>query len=246
MKQMDLFDELTYIDDAFVLEAHETPVLQHSRFTLRRTVVLLAAVITVVAMSVAAVATMTEDPDTKLLMLWNKMVRGGHQGSFSYDDNYRYELHQNPETLDDREVEINTFYVCSLNHAKLRVVCEGETLEVKLEAMVLMDDGQVRYKSRTIQGDGEVTVALDNLIAGEPGAIIYLRRTTSLLGNEGWETLHPWNTYIADDFGYPVPVGTDVRFPDMRYNYDGRGSSQTEELPAPIIPDNSNIIDMVQ
>lgn len=243
MKPMDLFDELTYIDEGFVLEAHETPAPRHSRLTLRRAAVLLAAVIAAVVMSVAAVATMTEDMDAKLLSLWSEMAKDGYYGYFGYDDNYRYELHRYMEELDDREVEIGLVHFYNLSHAELRVFCEGETLEVKLEAMVLMDDGQVKYKSRTIQGDGEVTVTVDNLIAGEPGVIVHLQRTISLLGQEGWMAFSSRSNSIAGEFGYQVPIGTDIRFPNKRYNYDGRApqGAAEEEQDASIYKKNTRI-----
>lgn len=234
MKRMDLFDELTYIDEAFVLEAHETPVPRHSRFSLRRAAVLLAAVLTVIGMSVAAVATSTEDWKLRLFLLWEQYSFQEDSGYFNHNGGVSFDIHTVSERIDEQKILCSLINVYQKEEAATYAACDGVTLEVKLEAMIMGNDGTVRYRSRTIQGDGEVTAVLNNVVAGDAGTILYVRSTVSALGNEECKPLYQSRTYYPTEFGFAIPVGTDARFPDTRYgNYDGRNSSQSIDLTLP-------------
>lgn len=254
MKRMELFDELTYIDDAFILEAHETPVPRHSRFTLRRAAVLLAAVVTVLGMSVAAVATMTEDWKLRLFLLWDHYSFREDTGYFDHHGGVSCDIHTVSWNADEEKILCSMMNVYQEDRAVTYAASDGVTLEVKLEAMVLGNDGIVRYKSRTIQGDGEVTVILDNVIAGEAGTILHVRSTVSALDTEEWIPLYQARNYYPQDFGFQIPVGTDARFPDTKYgNYDGRFSTQSIDLTLPedtqaqvIVPEKSNVVIVIE
>ena len=53
MNELDLFDELTFIDERLILEAHETPARRHHFCGVRRAAVLIAAVMMLVVTTVA-------------------------------------------------------------------------------------------------------------------------------------------------------------------------------------------------
>lgn len=228
MKPMDLFDELTYVDEAFILEAHETPAAGQTHFCFCRVGALLAAVIAVVAMSVAVVATMTEDLDFRVQYLWRRYVDKGI-GYMGLEGNTWIELDSVAVELDDREAIVDSYCAFTPENAKVFASCDNETLEIKLEAMILMEDGQVHYLQNTVQGEGTALAQLGNLISGNEGTLIHVRHTILVHGQVIEAFVYPKTRYLPPTFGFRIPVGTDPRFPDMKENYDGRAEPQVTE-----------------
>ena len=76
MTELDLFDELTFLEDDLILEAHEVPARKIIRFRgLRRVAVLVAAVMTVIALSLSAVA---GDWDVTPMSIYEKYAEDGN------------------------------------------------------------------------------------------------------------------------------------------------------------------------
>lgn len=251
MKPMDLFDELTYVDEAFILEAHETPAARQTHFRFRRFGALLAAVIAVVAMSVAVVATMTEELNIRL---WQYYTETGHSASFERNGDVAIERDSFIMEGDENRILVERQSTYTVEEAQSHIVCDGRSLQVMMEAMVLMDDGQVKYTFRTKQGNGEVNIHLNNVVSGTEGTLANVRITVSVLYENEWTQLYQVNRYLPMHLGFQIPVGTDVRFPDMRYIYDGRATQEETTPPTmsadteaeAIVPEGSNVVVIIE
>ena len=91
---------------------------------------------------------------------------------------------------------------------------------VRLEAMVLLPDNRVEYKYVRSEGEGPISLSLDHMVDGEAGILIHVRATTYIPDTS---IMSQTSKYLPHDLGFDLPVGTDARFPDSRFNYDGRG-----------------------
>lgn len=254
MKPMDLFDELTYVDETFILEAHETPVVRQTHFGFRRFCALLAAVMMLLMMTVGVVAVSTEEWKLQMFLLWEQYSFREDTGYFNHNREVSFDIHTVSEHIDAQQVLCSFINVYQKDEAATYAACDGVALEVKLEVMVMGDDGIVRYRSRTIQGDGEVTATVNNVIAGEAGTILHVRSTISALNGEEWIELYQSREYYPPEFGFAIPVGTDARFPDTRHgNYDGRAEPQSVDLTLPedtqkevIWDEKSNVVIVIE
>ena len=239
MNEFELFDELTFIDDDLILEAHETPV-RHIRFGgVRKAAVLIAAVMMLVVTTVAtggdfgiprpkgwisgnAATVCNTDYENKVLTVHDEGV-------------YSIEKFGPPT--------VPALSVTTANATQMRTEaeCMGQQIQIIQEAMILMPDGVCHYKAQITEGTDTVTAVMDNRIDGVAGEIANIRYTVSVLvdeehdtawrqttpGPDGkvWSLLQNFNVFLPTQLTYDFPVGVDARFPDMKYNYDGRNSA---------------------
>lgn len=236
MKELEFFDAMTEIDDAYVLEAHETAdhrsPIRFSGF--RRAAVLAAAVMMLVVTTMA-----TGDFGVIRPKGW---VRGNSTTSFDMDrenrimtvyDGGTYALDDGP---DDTPAESLTR--ASAEQILTETECHGQELQIIQEAMILMDDGRVEYKAQITEGTDKVIAVVDNQVDGEPGEITNVRCTVAVLTEEAdqdawrqstpgpdgksWTLLQTWSAFLPTQLGYDYPQNVDFRFPDNQFNYDGR------------------------
>lgn len=241
MNQLDLFDELTFIDDDLILEAHETPAQR--RFfpvgSLRRAAVVIAAVMLLVVTTVASGG----DFGIQRPKGW---VMGNSTGTCDMDyenqtiiirDEGVYALHQ-LAIPDIPAVSITTAHATEM---RTETECMGQQIQIIQEAMILMPDGVCQYKAQITEGTDTVVAVMDNLVDGVAGEIANIRYTVSVLVDEDhdsycrqttpgpdgkvWSLLQNWNVFLPSQLNYDFPLGVDARFPDMKYNYDGRNSA---------------------
>lgn len=218
MNEFDLLDELTSIDDDLILEAHETPVRRPLRFRgLRKAAILAAAVMVLVVSAVAGdwnfnaariARTYATEPDT---------------GHIWVEDGVWYRVDNNsiyPNGQKDHYVLSEVFTPDELQYY---VVCEGHSIKVTLEAMILFGDDRVEYKQVSSTQTDQVSLMMDNYVNGEAGTIIHVRSSLEIKVKDEWKEYHGGHCYLPTQIGFKVPYGIDARFPDMQYNYDGRG-----------------------
>lgn len=184
MNDFELFDSLTDIDDAFILEAHEVPASRwsYSRFGgLRRAAVLIAAVM------VLAVTVMATGGDLPIApgIVWGEMYSmvsidwtGGDTRVFQEDSG--------AIEVDGTEYGYHLY----TTHGSMRAVASmdldsGENLEVVFEAYLLMPDGTREYKILSKQGTGHVAVFMTNQIDGKFGSILTIRASFYRLTQTG-------------------------------------------------------------
>ena len=218
MTELDLFDELTFLDDELILEAHEVPARKIIRFRgLRKAAVLVAAVMAMLTLSLTAVA---GDLEITPLSLYEK---------YGWNENYCYLWHSRGKCygvrdadieLDDATYRMVYSHVCTTAEAQTYIVCEGAELLVRLEAMILMPDNRMEFKSVRAEGRDSVQLELDHMVDGEAGILVHVR---SLVFIPDTPVKQDYSHYLPNALGFEIPVGIDARFPDMRYNYDGRG-----------------------
>lgn len=235
MKELELFDAMTEIDDAYVLEAHETPVRKPIRFRgLGRVAVIAAAVMALVITTTATGGLGIARP--------RGWIRGNTTTSYDMDQENRimavydrgtYAIDNGP---DDTPAESRT--LASAEQIRTESECQGQQLQVIQEAMILMDDGSVEYKAQVTEGTNTVIAVMDNLVDGKPGDIANVRCTVAVLtaeadqdpwrlstpGPDGhsWTLLQSWSAFLPTQLGYEYPQNVDFRFPDRQFNYDGR------------------------
>lgn len=236
MNEFDIFDELTFIDDDLILEAHETPSRKPIRFRgLGRAAVIAAAIMVLVITTTATGGMGIARP--------RGWIRGNTTTSYNMDQENRimtvydrgtYALDDGP---DDTPASSRT-QACA-EQIRTETECQGQQLQVIQEAMILMEDGSVEYKAQTTEGTNTVIAVMDNLVDGEPGDITNVRCTVAVLTEEAdqspwrlstpgpdgnsWTLLQSWSAFLPTQLGYDYPSGVDFRFPDMQFNYDGRG-----------------------
>ncbi len=241
MNQMDLFDELTFIDDDLILEAHEKPASwPHLRLGgLRKAAVLIAAVMLLV---VSALATGGEFGVPRP----QGWVRGN--ATTRYDTDYENQamiIHDMGVYAIQHGEEANvpaiTLTRAHATEIWSKTECQGYQIQIIQEAMILMPDGKCHYKAQVTEGTDKVVAVMDNLLDGVAGEIANVRLTVCVLTPEGdqdydrhtipgpdgmeWTLLQTWNGFLPTQVGTDFPVGVDARFPDMQYNYDGRDSA---------------------
>lgn len=239
MKELDFFDAMTEIDDAYVLEAHESAAHRSTAWFggFRRAAVLAAAVMMVV---VTVVAT---GGDLGILRP-SGWVRGDVGMDFDMDYENRVMIIQDSGTYNvegDQDIPAESITEASATQLRTETVCQGEQVQIIQEAMILMDDGHSEYKSQVTEGTDAVVAVMDNLVDGMPGMICNVRLTVAVLTEEAdsiygrqtipgpdgkiWVLLQNWNMFLPTQLHFEYPVNVDFRFPDMQYNYDGRGSA---------------------
>lgn len=251
MNHEELFDELTYIDDDLILEAYEEPASRRSPLrlrSLRRVAALIAAVMVLVGLSAAAVAVANDGWNLRLLNLWQDSAPEQGYHHFWRDSEIAYDVGSSTISVGGQNIPFSSASMCSTEKALDLFVCNGYTLEARLEAMILLEDGSMAYKSHTIRGSSQLTNELDNRILEETGTILNVRRTFSVLVEDEWIQFYSNTSYLPSNSGVLVPTGTDARFPDMRYNYDGRktqDSSEDWDSEAQVILQNDTDIIMV-
>lgn len=219
MKELDLFDAMTDIDDVYVLEAHESAAHRSpARFGgFRRAAVLIAAVMMMVATVMAGRGSNALRPSG-----W---VMGNSTTRFDSDGTTEFVRDEGIYAVDEREIPAISYTRADTQQIETKTTCEGEQIQIILEAMILMEDDHCEYKAMTDEGRDEITVVMDNNVDGETGTIMNVRNTVSVLGEDGWTLLQTWNAFLPTQIGFEYPSGIDFRFPDMQYNYDGRGSA---------------------
>lgn len=243
MKEYDLFDALSDIDDRYILEAHQRPLskLVSLRSKVRRTAA--AALAACVALMLPVVADGWQLSTEGLLLFY------GFSDQQNYSMSGRDGLMQvinNSICLDGSEIpysaacDLDTVYlkvqVVSKNRGvKIHHEIEGASgriavvksfpMKLLLEAMVLMEDGRVLYRQTEAEGLEELNLTMDNIVDGEEGIIINVRLTILFQATGGWVEAEQRSWYLPGRMGFSVPAGTDARFPDMQYNYDGRGEA---------------------
>lgn len=221
MNEFELFDELTFIDDDLILEAHETPV-RHIRFGgVRKAAVLIAAVITVVALSLTAVA---GDWEITPVALYEKYASNENICYLWHSRGMCYGIRDEELELDDSTYKMVYSHVCTTTEAQTYIVCEGAELLVRLEAMILMPDDRMEFKSVRAEGKDSVQLELDHMVDGEAGILVHVR---TLVFIPNTPVKEHYSHYLPQALGFEIPVGTDARFPDMKHdnNYDGRNSA---------------------
>ena len=235
MKQDALFDALTNIDDELILQAHETPTPHRIHHPLRRTAAVIAAVTALVAMTIVVAA---DRSDNKFNLPGYPME--GYVWYSTESPAYKWSDKTICYHADTLPVELNSLgnpqsfsSSYSAEQVKSKLMSHGETLKLNLEEMVLMADGEIKYKKADSIGTDIVVGVIDNSVEGETGTIVHVRLTFSAFRNGQWEQLYQYTEYLPNVLDLDVPYGTDVRFPDMQYNYDGR--YEPEEAQAPLV-----------
>ena len=212
MKELDFFDAMTQIDDAYVLEAHESAAHRSpARFGgFRRAAVLIAAVMMMVATVVAAGGDfITISPRVR----YNS-------------DSYWYEMvhSEQSDTINVNGTE-HTYLVYTTLSPERAVASmrfdSGETLEVIFEVDIRMDDGTIKHKCETKQGTQRVVAFLSNEVDGEKGIILQARTCFIRITEDGTkETVANWREsmspmFFEDETQCPtaeaiLPEGSDV------------------------------------
>lgn len=198
MKELEFFDALTGIDDAYVLEAHETPDHRSTvRFGgFRRAAVLAAAVMMMV---VTVVATGGDFPISSGFV-WGDMYS---MVNFNWIDR---DITVQQEDRGSIEVAGNdySYHIYSTHGGKRGVASmrldSGEMLEVVFEAYVLMPDGTLQYKVVSKQDTGRVAVFLTNEVEGESGHILTIRASFYRLTESGERILVRSWTNLLEQF----------------------------------------------
>ena len=228
MTELDLFDELTFLDDDLILEAHEIPARKLIRFRgLRRAAVLVAAVMAMVALSLTAVA---GDSEITPGVLHEKYAKDGNYGYMWYGFGKCYGVDSSDIEVDRTAYHIDYSHVCTAARAETYTVCKGANLRVTLEATILMPDNSVEYKFVAAEGTDSVTMELDHMVDGEAGTLVCVRSRIFIQSASGRSNANDWQMegehfhYLPQAIGFQLPNGVDVRFPDSKFTYDGRGS----------------------
>lgn len=218
MNEFDLFDELTFIDDDLILEAHETPSRKPIRFRGLRKVAILAAAVMVLVMSAVA-----GDWNFYAARIAQTYATEPNTGRIWIEDGVWYHVDNEYFCMNGQEIDFMLSEVFSPQELQYYAVCNGESIRVTLEAMILMEDERMEYKKVTSTQEDQVSLTMDNYANGEAGTIINVRRSLEIKVNDEWLEFDGGYCYLPTQIGFKVPYGLDTRFPDMQYNYDGRG-----------------------
>ena len=218
MNEFDIFDELTFLDDDLILEAHETPTRQPIRFRgLGKAAVLIAAVMMLIMTAVAS------DWSFRAADVAQTYATEPNTGHIWVEDGVWYQVDNDYFLRNGQEIDFIRSEVFSPQELQYYVFCQGEPIRVTLEAMILMEDQRMEYKKVTSTQDDQISLIMDNYVNGEEGTIVHVRRTLEFLVYEEWICIADGYCYLPTQIGFEVPYGLDARFPDMQYNYDGRG-----------------------
>lgn len=222
MNELDLFDELTFIDERLILEAHETPVRRHSFGGVRRAAVLIAAVMMLVVTVAAG------DWEFRAEQIAQTYATEPNWGYIWVEDGVWYQADNDTCYIKSQEIPLVLSEVFSPEELQYYVSCEGQTLQVTLEAMILFGEDRMEYKTVTSTQDDQISLTMDNYVDGEAGTIVHVRRTLKIKEGDDWYEYDNRYCYLPTQLGIEVPYGLDARFPDMQYNYDGRNSAVKE------------------
>lgn len=217
MNELDLFDELTYLDDDLILEAHQIPDRKVIRFPrLRKASVLIAAVMLLVV-TVGAI-------DWNYSASWlAERFNDQNTGHIWITDGAWHLVEDGSWYIDSQEFCYVHSQVFTQEELQYYVVCDGVPLKATLEAMILMEDGRMEYKQVESTNTDRISLLLDNYVGDEAGMIITVRNRLLYEFDDGWDIVHERYCFLPSQLGLQVPYGIDPRFPDMQYNYDGRG-----------------------
>ena len=212
MNEYDLFDAIGGIDDE-LLERSERRTVR--KLPIRKALIAAAAVMMMV-LSVCAfdwshsaiglVKTYYEEDFTRI---WVK-----NKTWYLVDD---YDIHVN-----GRDIRYVYAQVFTRDELDYYLECDGETLKVSLEAMILMADGRMEYKQTELTNTDSLSVMMDSTVGTEKGTIITVRCRVLYEIDGVWEIGSERYNYLPQHIGFEIPYGIDPRFPDMQYNYDGR------------------------
>lgn len=222
MNEMDLFDELTFIDEHLILEAHETPVRRHHFGGVRRAAVLIAAVMMLVVTVAAG------DWEFRAEQIAQTYATEPNWGYIWVEDGVWYQADNDTCYIKSQEIPLVLSEVFSPEELQYYVSCEGQTLQVTLEAMILFGEDRMEYKKVTSTQKDQISLTMDNYVDGEAGTIVHVRRTLKIKDGDDWYEYDSRYCYLPNKLGIEVPYGLDARFPDMQYNYDGRNSAVKE------------------
>lgn len=217
MTELDLFDELTFIDDDLILEAHKSPARKTIHFRgLRKAAVLVAAVM----LMVITVCARDWSLNPSLLIT---SFDGENHGYIMVSDGVWRMVDHESFYLDHQEISYRHSQVFTQDELQYHVECDGIMLRATLEAMILMEDGRMEYKQMELTDADHISLLLDNYVAEEAGIIINVRNRVLYEFDDGWGIVYERYCYLPSQLRFEIPYGVDPRFPDMQYNYDGRG-----------------------
>ena len=228
MTELDLFDELTFLEDDLILEAQELPARKTIRFRgLKKAAVLAAAMMVLLAMTMTVVA---GNSGMNPGILHEKYARSDNYSYIWHGHGKCYGVDSDNVEVDRTAYHIDYSHVCTAARAETYTVCTGANLRVTLEATILMPDNSVEYKFVAAEGTDSVTMELDHMVDGEAGTLVYVRSrifiqsASSRSGAPQWQMEGEHFHYLPQAVGFQLPNGVDVRFPDSKFTYDGRGS----------------------
>lgn len=238
MNNLELFEELTDIDDDLILEAHETPRVRrfHPGSGLRRIAALAAAVMLVAGSAAAAGGDIPKGlpqiPRENVGMISIAWADSNHQV---------YQTTSGAIEVNDKEY----YYHLYTTHSSLRGVATmqfdaDETLEVVFQACIILPDGSYTYKTVSKQGTNRVTVFMTNQTEGKTGVIHAIRASFYRLTEEGERVLvDRWSNSLwqwGDSIVSQDADVADLQWPDeIEQNTD----AQT------VLPEDSDVVVVV-
>ena len=236
MKQEELFDALTGIDDKLILEAHETPVSRHGHHTggLRRIAVLCAVVVFTI-LSVFAVAAVSSDPSFFAAVLSPSGKKTAGYESRSVEENHVIRVY-------GKDYPCLVYTTQSPDTALASIhLSTGETLEVVYEAEILLPGGTIHRKTISKQGNNRVVVYMTNTVDGVTGIILKTRvRFSRITANGVHQVISTWEDSLSEKYYENAPAGYTSDWPE-----DDLLPGETASAYA-VIPENSDIAIIIQ
>lgn len=234
MKQDELFDALTDIDDRLILEAHEAPHPVRQILSLRR-IVVLAAVVVFTVLSVFAVAAVSTDPSFFAAVLSPSGKKTAGYESRSVEESHAIRMYGKEFSCLVHTTQSPDTALASIHLAT------GDTLEVVYEAELLLPDGTIRRKTITKQGRNRVVVFMSNSVDDVKGIILKTRvRFTHITANDVHIVISTWQDSLSEKYYENAPEGYTSDWPE-----DGFFSVGTANAYA-FLPEDSDIAIVIQ
>lgn len=198
MNQMDLFEELTDIDDDLILEALQTAPIRRRSVSLRWIVTLAAVLTAVMLVMMTAVAEVPEERKDPHPSGWAEKYM-----------EEKMDIGWSTDSGEGGTYELTIRHSAEYAEAVARSY-SGKRLTVLMDAFVYLNDGTIEVKKCIAQGIGRVTVAVDNQIEGKPGTVYLIRVNAFEEGSEG--SVHQL-IHDLDCFQITPPSGVEVTLP---------------------------------